>query len=46
MRQLEGQLLTSRGHESRAAAEVIYSSDLLIFRQHLLEEVLDRHRFG
>lgn len=45
MRRLEGQLLISRGHESRAAAEMIYSSDLLIFR-HLLEEVLDRHRFG
>lgn len=35
-----------QGHESRPAAEMIYSSDLLIFRQHSLEEVLNRHRFG
>lgn len=32
--------------ETRVSMEIICSSDLLIFNQHLLEEVLDRHMFG
>lgn len=33
-------------HEARISMAIICSSDSLIFNQHSLEEVLDRHMLG
>lgn len=39
-------MLGTWSHEARVFVEIICSSDLLVFNQHLLEEVLDRHMLG